>query len=66
MSDALATRRSSAPGTRRTGGGRSRAPAAAGWLGVAGLVATVVVWWAAIHALTEPGSLGRQFAPDSA
>ncbi|VWC39454.1 ABC transporter permease [Burkholderia arboris] len=39
---------------------------AAGWLGVAGLVATVAVWWAAIHALTEPGSLGRQFAPDSA
>ncbi|MEK6354033.1 MAG: ABC transporter permease [Burkholderia cenocepacia] len=66
MSDALATRRSSAPDTRRRGGARFPARSAAGWLGVAGLVATVAVWWAAIHLLTEPGSLGRQFAPDSA
>ncbi|AOJ42416.1 ABC transporter permease [Burkholderia lata] len=66
MSDALATRRSSAPGTRRAGGARYPARVAAGWLGVIGLAATVAVWWAAIHAFTEPGSLGRQFAPDSA
>lgn len=66
MSDALATRRSSAPDTRRSGGSLYPARAAAGWLGVAGLVATVAVWWAAIHVLTEPGSLGRQFAPDGA
>ncbi|KVH10903.1 MULTISPECIES: ABC transporter permease [Burkholderia] len=66
MSDALATRRSAAPDTRRSGGSRYPARVAAGWLGVAGLVATIVVWWAAIHVLTEPGSLGRQFAPDSA
>ncbi|WGY72924.1 ABC transporter permease [Burkholderia cepacia] len=66
MSDALAPRRSSARETRRPSGSRYLVRATAGWLGVAGLVATVVVWWAAIHALTEPGSLGRQFAPDSA
>ncbi|RQS35370.1 ABC transporter permease [Burkholderia sp. Bp8992] len=66
MSDALASHRSSARETHRTRGARYAVRATAGWLGVAGLVATVVVWWAAIHVLTAPGSLGRQFAPDSA
>ncbi|WP_429483094.1 ABC transporter permease [Paraburkholderia youngii] len=36
------------------------------WLGAAGLAATLVIWWVATHAMTGPGSLGRQFAPDSA
>ncbi|RQS71269.1 ABC transporter permease [Burkholderia sp. Bp8963] len=66
LSDVITDRGSSASATPRAHAARRTVRPRAGWLGAAGLVATVGLWWAAAHALTAPDSLGRQFAPDSA
>lgn len=68
MSDAISSidRGTRARGAMRTYSTGRSVRSRAGWLGVAGFAATVIIWWAATYALTATGSLGRQFSPDSA
>jgi NitT/TauT family transport system permease protein len=66
LSDAISSMERSARAPMPPRGAGRAVRSRSGWLGVAGLAATLLVWWAATHALTAPGTLGRQFAPDSA
>jgi NitT/TauT family transport system permease protein len=62
MAGGISGTRASSNGWRWRGGWGGRGL----WLGLSGLAAVLVLWWAGVHLLTAPGSLGRQFAPEAA